>query len=68
MTGQNVTECIGGSKEITIDDLNSHYHTHCDPRFNAAQSLELAFAVAARLSKKRAVSCGAAWFAESSNL
>ncbi|CAN6461146.1 unnamed protein product [Victoria cruziana] len=53
MTGQNVTECIGGSKTITYDDLNSRYHTHCDPRLNASQSLELAFAIAERLRKRR---------------
>jgi len=43
MTGQDVTECIGGIKEITDDDLKSRYHTFCDPRLNASQSLELAF-------------------------
>ncbi|KAK7282059.1 hypothetical protein RIF29_10568 [Crotalaria pallida] len=53
MTGQNVTECVGGSKTITYDDLSSRYHTHCDPRLNASQSLELAFAIAARLRKRR---------------
>ncbi|GJM91495.1 hypothetical protein PR202_ga07871 [Eleusine coracana subsp. coracana] len=53
MTGQNVTECIGGSKTVTFDDLSSRYHTCCDPRLNASQSLELAFAIAARLKKKR---------------
>ncbi|KAK3153319.1 hypothetical protein QOZ80_2BG0170730 [Eleusine coracana subsp. coracana] len=53
MTGQNVTECIGGSKTVTFDDLSSLYHTRCDPRLNASQSLELAFAIAARLKKKR---------------
>ncbi|XP_078442680.1 phospho-2-dehydro-3-deoxyheptonate aldolase 1, chloroplastic-like [Wolffia australiana] len=53
MTGQNVTECIGGSKTVTFDDLNSRYHTHCDPRLNASQSLELAFAIAERLRKRR---------------
>lgn len=53
MTGQNVTECIGGSKAVTFDDLSSRYHTHCDPRLNASQSLELAFAIAERLRKKR---------------
>ena len=53
MTGQNVTECIGGSKAVTFEDLNSRYHTHCDPRLNASQSLELAFAIAERLRKKR---------------
>lgn len=53
MTGQNVTECVGGSKAVTFDDLNSRYHTHCDPRLNASQSLELAFAIAERLRRKR---------------
>ncbi|PIA40957.1 hypothetical protein AQUCO_02300019v1 [Aquilegia coerulea] len=53
MTGQNVTECIGGSRTITFDDLSSRYHTHCDPRLNASQSLELAFAISERLRKRR---------------
>ncbi|XP_044509180.1 phospho-2-dehydro-3-deoxyheptonate aldolase 2, chloroplastic-like [Mangifera indica] len=53
MTGQNVTECVGGSRTITYDDLHSRYHTHCDPRLNASQSLELAFIIAERLRKRR---------------
>ncbi|KAF3628205.1 Phospho-2-dehydro-3-deoxyheptonate aldolase 1, chloroplastic [Capsicum annuum] len=53
MTGQNVTECIGGSRTVTYDDLGSRYHTHCDPRLNASQSLELAFIVAERLRRRR---------------
>ncbi|TVU31654.1 hypothetical protein EJB05_23350, partial [Eragrostis curvula] len=53
MTGKNVTECVGGSKTVTFDDLSSRYHTRCDPRLNASQSLELAFAIADRLRKKR---------------
>lgn len=53
MTGQNVTECIGGSKTVTANDLTSRYHTHCDPRLNASQSLELAFLIADRLRKDR---------------
>ncbi|GAB2283367.1 hypothetical protein Dimus_017881 [Dionaea muscipula] len=53
MTGQNVTECIGGSRTVTYDDLNSRYHTHCDPRLNASQSLELVFILAERLRKRR---------------
>ncbi|RWR81002.1 DAHP synthetase [Cinnamomum micranthum f. kanehirae] len=53
MTGQNVTECVGGSRTVTLDDLSSRYHTHCDPRLNASQSLELAFAIAERLRRKR---------------
>nr|GME15583.1 phospho-2-dehydro-3-deoxyheptonate aldolase 2, chloroplastic-like [Ipomoea batatas] len=56
MTGQNVTECIGGSRTVTFDDLSSRYHTHCDPRLNASQSLELSFIVAERLRKKRMLS------------
>ena len=46
MTGQNVTECIGGLQKIADKDLSSRYHTHCDPRLNASQSLELAFTMA----------------------
>ncbi|KAH7520518.1 hypothetical protein FEM48_Zijuj08G0152400 [Ziziphus jujuba var. spinosa] len=53
MTGQNVTECIGGSRTVTLDDLSSRYHTHCDPRLNASQSLELAFIIAERLRNRR---------------
>ncbi|KAL2537170.1 Phospho-2-dehydro-3-deoxyheptonate aldolase 2 [Forsythia ovata] len=53
MTGQNVTECVGGSRTITYNDLSSRYHTHCDPRLNASQSLELAFNIADRLRKRR---------------
>lgn len=53
MTGQNVTECIGGSRTVTYDDLGSRYHTHCDPRLNASQSLELSFNVAERLRRRR---------------
>lgn len=49
MTGENVTECIGGGSSVTPDDLGSRYHTHCDPRLNACQSLELAFFVGSRL-------------------
>ncbi|XP_043716002.1 phospho-2-dehydro-3-deoxyheptonate aldolase 2, chloroplastic-like [Telopea speciosissima] len=58
MTGQNVTECIGGSRVVTYDDLSSRYHTHCDPRLNASQSLELAFAISERLRKKRMMRSG----------
>ena len=43
MTGQNVTECIGGLQKISDKDLSNRYHTHCDPRLNASQSIELAF-------------------------
>jgi 3-deoxy-7-phosphoheptulonate synthase len=49
MTGQNVTECLGGAQAITESDLSSRYHTHCDPRLNGEQSLELAFVLAEKL-------------------
>lgn len=52
MTGDNVTECIGGGSAVGPDDLNSRYHTHCDPRLNAEQSLEMAFYVANRLRQR----------------
>ncbi len=52
MTGQNVTECLGGAQAITEEDLSSRYHTHCDPRLNGSQALELAFLIAERLQKK----------------
>lgn len=54
MTGQNVTECLGGSKEVSEADLSSRYHTHCDPRLNANQALELAFILADRFKERRA--------------
>ena len=53
MTGQDVTECTGGLREVTEEDLGSRYHTACDPRLNASQSLELAFLVAEELSTMR---------------
>lgn len=53
MTGQNVTECLGGTTEVTEDDLSSRYHTHCDPRLNADQALELSFLVAEKLRMGR---------------
>ena len=49
MTGQDVTECLGGAREITEADLSSRYHTHCDPRLNGEQALELAFLLAEKL-------------------
>ncbi len=54
MTGQNVTECTGGAVAISEADLSDRYHTHCDPRLNADQSLELAFLMASRLKLERA--------------
>ena len=54
MTGQDVTECVGGAQDITEDNLSARYHTHCDPRLNAEQSLELAFLLAEQLKDERA--------------
>lgn len=53
MTGQDVTECIGGARPVTEDSLSDRYHTHCDPRMNADQSLELAFWIADTLKSVR---------------
>ncbi|MEM8554460.1 MAG: 3-deoxy-7-phosphoheptulonate synthase, partial [Pseudomonadota bacterium] len=53
MTGQDVTECTGGVRAVTEADLASRYHTACDPRLNANQSLELAFLVADELANSR---------------
>jgi 3-deoxy-7-phosphoheptulonate synthase len=53
MTGQDVTECVGGAQEIKEENLGDRYHTHCDPRLNASQGLELAFRLSEELSKYR---------------
>ncbi len=53
MTGQDVTECTGGVRDVTDEDLSDRYHTACDPRLNASQSLELAFLVAEELVAMR---------------
>jgi len=52
MTGKDVTECVGGSSALTEADLSSRYHTHCDPRLNANQALELAFLIAQEMSEQ----------------
>ncbi len=52
MTGADVTECTGGVRAVTDEDLSDRYHTACDPRLNASQSLELAFLVAEELSDR----------------
>ena len=52
MTGQNVTECTGGAVAITDEALADRYHTHCDPRLNASQSIELAFLLAEMLNQE----------------
>lgn len=53
MTGQDVTECTGGVSAVTEESLSHRYHTHCDPRLNASQALELAFLIAELLKKQR---------------
>ena len=53
MTGEDVTECTGGVHSVTDEDLSDRYHTACDPRLNASQSLELAFLVAEELTQAR---------------
>jgi 3-deoxy-7-phosphoheptulonate synthase len=55
MTGQDVTECTGGVRAVTDENLSDRYHTACDPRLNASQSLELAFLVAEELGQTRGV-------------
>lgn len=52
MTGQDVTECVGGAQAISEVNLKDRYHTHCDPRLNASQSLELAFLISEELKRK----------------
>ena len=58
MTGDNVTECTGGAVAISDAELSNRYHTHCDPRLNADQSLELAFLVAELMQKERESNAG----------
>ncbi len=55
MTGKDVTECTGGARAITDENLNDRYHTFCDPRLNADQSIDLAFLVAELLKQERAL-------------
>ncbi len=52
MTGRNVTECTGGARALSAEELGDRYHTHCDPRLNADQALELAFTIAENLRKE----------------
>ena len=56
MTGQNVTECIGGAQAIKDEDLSARYHTHCDPRLNASQAIELAFLISDKLRESQETS------------
>jgi 3-deoxy-7-phosphoheptulonate synthase len=53
MTGRDVTECVGGANAVTEADLSSRYHTHCDPRLNADQALDMAFRIAESLKRVR---------------
>jgi 3-deoxy-7-phosphoheptulonate synthase len=55
MTGKNVTECTGGARAITAEELQDRYHTHCDPRLNADQAIELAFLVSDLLKKNNPI-------------
>jgi len=55
MTGQDVTECTGGAHALSEDELSHRYHTHCDPRLNADQALELTFLVAERLAQAKSM-------------
>ncbi|KQP58676.1 class II 3-deoxy-7-phosphoheptulonate synthase [Methylobacterium sp. Leaf112] len=54
MTGKDVTECTGGARALTADDLQDRYHTYCDPRLNAEQALEVAFLTAELVKRERA--------------
>ena len=56
LTGDNVTECTGGIKNIQDNDLTEHYQTACDPRLNNEQSLEMGFLIAELLQKRRIAS------------
>jgi 3-deoxy-7-phosphoheptulonate synthase len=60
MTGRDVTECTGGVRAVTDEDLSDRYHTACDPRLNASQALELAFLVAEELTNRRLATARAA--------
>lgn len=52
LTGENVTECVGGSSGLTEDDLTTAYNTHCDPRLNYEQAMEIAFAIAEQIEPR----------------
>ena len=51
MTGQDVTECLGGAQAINEVSLGDRYHTHCDPRLNSDQAIELAFLISDEIKK-----------------
>ena len=56
MTGDNVTECLGGGSDVLSTNLGERYHTFCDPRLNAQQALEMSFYVASRLRQRESLS------------
>mgnify|MGYP001461514696 CR=1 FL=1 len=56
MTGSDVTECMGGLQQITDEDLKNRYHTFCDPRLNASQSIEIAFLISEYLKDDKFLS------------
>lgn len=58
MTGDDVTECIGGGSQVSDDTLNTRYHTHCDPRLNGEQALEMSFYIASRLRQRKHAAAG----------
>ncbi|MEI9427564.1 class II 3-deoxy-7-phosphoheptulonate synthase [Mesorhizobium sp. Cs1299R1N3] len=68
MTGKNVTECTGGARAITAEELQDRYHTHCDPRLNADQAIELAFLVSDLLKKSHPCSTSRSRTAEPGQL
>jgi 3-deoxy-7-phosphoheptulonate synthase len=53
MTGKDVTECTGGARAVSAQDLGDRYHTFCDPRLNAEQALEIAFMTAELIKQER---------------
>ncbi len=55
LTGKDVTECLGGPQDISEKDLASRYDTHCDPRLNASQAIDLSFLVAEALREERPI-------------
>lgn len=62
MTGEDVTECVGGVSDVTEETLPHKYNTACDPRLNGQQALELAFLIAERMSKRRSNPSSKDWF------
>ena len=53
LTGDSVTDCIGGTMELGHEDLRTNYQTFCDPRLNFEQSLDVAFIIAKKLRDER---------------